>query len=344
MRVENTILLGKRSGSDGTRRLSSERWKWILDVSAVVFLTLTTVLIQVQKLGISDTERLDYIERVQLARHNAVLKGTAPNPWSYRLLSEYISEAFVRAASAIQLPRPVTVGFLSFRILQNLFIFSAALLFYRRIGLTARQSLIGIVLLSYSISHAWYDSDLSFNTYGDICFYLLAACLVLMNRHVWLLPVSFFAALNRETSLFIPSLLIAALVGSGFKAWRSWVPQISLAVTCFVLQCATLLILRILIHPSHSWPWGNVPGWQTLWLNLTSIRTLLLLGLTISILPLATLWNFGSLPAWLKGVFWMMVPVWFIVHLSLAFADETRYFLVPIALVFIPGAMYSREH
>jgi hypothetical protein len=69
----------------------------------------------------------------------------------------------------------------------------------------------------------------------------------------------------------------------------------------------------------------------------------MLLVLTVSILPLLALWKFGRLPDTLKGFFWIVVPVWMIVHLTSALANETRLFLVPVALIVIPAALYRRE-
>jgi len=78
-------------------------------------------------------------------------------------------------------------------------------------------------------------------------------------------------------------------------------------------------------------------------MNLSSQHTLMFLGLTLSILPILTAWDFALLPAFIKGLFWLMVPLWFAVHLSMAPANETRLFLVPVATVLIPGALYYRR-
>jgi hypothetical protein len=69
----------------------------------------------------------------------------------------------------------------------------------------------------------------------------------------------------------------------------------------------------------------------------------MLVALTLSILPLLTLWDFRGLPPFLRGLFWLMVPAWCVAHLALALVGETRLFLVPVAAVLIPGALYHRR-
>lgn len=316
-----------------------ERFSWVLLALAILILTFSTVYLQEQKLS------LNYIETKQLAHHQDVLNGTAPNPWAYRVLSEYVAEGFIRAASLAHVHRAVVFGFLALRLVQNALLFAVALIFYQLLGLTARESYIGMVLLSYAMTHSLFDSDLSFNTYADVFFYLLAGCVVLAEWSLWwLLPIGFLAALNRETSLFISFFPMASLVGTRGRNWRSFMPRIRIAVVCFVVQVVTLGLLRVIIHPATpTWLWGNQPGWPTLRMNLTSLLTFTQLALTLSVLPIALLWNFRELPVWLKGVFWIMVPVWFAVHFLMVYADETRLFLVPAALVFIPAALYPRD-
>jgi hypothetical protein len=317
-----------------------ERSNWLLFALTIIILTFGTVYLQEKRLG------LDYLETTQLARHEAVLNGTAPNPWAYRVLSEYAVEGFILTAKLVHVSRPVAGGFIAFRLVQNAFLFSLALIFYQLLGLTVRDSYIGIVLLSYAITFSWFHSDLSFNTYGDVFFYLLAGCVVFAQWSLWwLLPISFLAALNRETSLFISFFPVASLIGTWGRNWRSFIPRIRITAACLLVQVGTLTVLRMMIHTGNlPWQqmWHNEPGWETLRMNLTSSVTLELLGLTLSVLPIAVLWNFRELPAWLKGMFWIMVPAWFTVHFLMVYANETRIFLVPAALIFIPAALHRR--
>jgi len=100
----------------------------------------------------------------------------------------------------------------------------------------------------------------------------------------------------------------------------------------------------ILGWPATAWrdhwgPWG----WELVAVHVSSLHTWVFLALTLSILPLLTLWEFRLLPSQVQGLFWLVVPLWFAVHFASALVNETRLFLVPVALVFIPGALYNRE-
>jgi hypothetical protein len=75
--------------------------------------------------------------------------------------------------------------------------------------------------------------------------------------------------------------------------------------------------------------------------NLSDTRTVALLAATMNVLPLITLWRLRRLPAILRGFFWILVPVWFAVHAYIARLKETRYFLVPLAVVFIPAVLVT---
>lgn len=92
----------------------------------------------------------------------------------------------------------------------------------------------------------------------------------------------------------------------------------------------------VLGWPATAWsdhwgPWG-----------LSSPHTWLFLALTFSIPPLLALWEFRLLPLKIRGLFWLIVPLWFAVHFASALVNETRLFLVPVALVFIPAALCRR--
>ncbi len=309
-------------------------------IISTVLLAGVGALWQQQHLG------LPYVEGEQLARHRNVLTGSAPNPWRYRVLAEWVAAGFVSGAQVLHVPRPVATGFLGLRLIQNFLIFVLAYAYYRRLGIDSRQALVGVMVLAFVFTHTIDNSDLSFNTYFDVMFYLLAALTVLAARPVAFLVVVVAAAFNRETSGLIPLLPVAAWIGRPYVSPPDWQRRAWLSALAVVIWLAIFLGLRVWHgFPSVSWheQWGYAQGVPLAVMNLTSRRTLMFLVLTLSILPLLTLWNFLFLPAFIKGLFWVMVPVWFAVHLSMVLANETRLFLVPVATVLIPGALYYRR-
>ena len=94
---------------------------------SIALLAATTVLWQERQLG------LRYVEGEQFARHQSVLSGSAPNPWRYRVLAEWIAAGFIKAAYVIQVPRPIAVGFLGLRFFQNALILLLAFMRWRKL-------------------------------------------------------------------------------------------------------------------------------------------------------------------------------------------------------------------
>ena len=285
---------------------------------------------------------MSYLETVQLRRHNAVLNNTAPNPWQYRPLAEWILAASILATRALGVPRPEVTAMLGIRLLQNLLIFGVAANYYWRLGLSFRTVLLGLGILTWGMSHALYNSDLSFSTYFDLLYYLIAGWLIVSGHLKWILPLVVVAALNRETSGLIPLMLVGTLVVSRGRAWREQRSRVALAGIGLLLFAAVYLAVRAYFGPrTEPWPWHYSQGWPLVVHNLSDPDTLMRVALTLNVLPLIAVWRLRTLPRELQGFFWAVVPVWFAVHLAAVLANETRIFLVPFALIFVPAALYT---
>jgi hypothetical protein len=301
--------------------------------TAILF-SLVTVYWQARTLG------LPYLEEwTQIQRHNAVLQGTAGDPWQYRVLAEYIAEGFIQILKGWNLPHAIAVAFIIFRLLQNLLIFFAAFYYYRRLRLSTAQGLMGLCILSWSMTNSLYNSDLSFNTYFDILFYLLAALAILHEKPFWIIPLSVLAAFNRETGGLIPLMLLAAQYRAAPGKQKNF--SIAAAVLSLGLFLAILFGLRLLYGPQELVLAYNglTPGFSLLAYNLFRPITWETMILTLGILPILAVFSYSRWPRGLKVFFWVVVPVWFLVHPFIAILAESRLFLVPQALVFIPGAL-----
>ncbi len=306
----------------------------ILLCSAISF-ALLTVFAQVKELGLS------YLETSQLSRHMNVLLGKAGDAWQYRIFSEYLVEGIIVALRNLGFQHPITTAFISLRIFQNTIIFVLASLYYKKLGLNTYVTLIGLSLLAWGMTHAFYDSDLQFNTYFDIIFYLTAALLILHNRHAWIIPVAGLAALNRETSGLIPFLLISySLYTKAEKGQRS-IAMIIAAIACG-LYTIIFFGLRLTLGPQPLIePYGHTLGFNLFMYNISRYRTYVQLFATLSILPFTAIFSFARWPRSLKAFFWTIVPIWLPVHTFLAVTAETRMFLVPLALIFVPGTLFG---
>ena len=63
-----------------------------------------------------------------------------------------------------------------------------------------------------------------------------------------------------------------------------------------------------------------------------------------SVIPLIILYKFKSFPLLLRVWFAGIVPVWFAVHIYSVVIYQTRLFLVPVILIFIPMFLWLIEN
>ena len=320
----------------------AQRMPAVLTALTVICLAVMTVFAQEQALGLS------FIERTQMLRHDAVLTGTAPDPWAYRLLSEWVVALMLRLSAALHFTRPIIVAFLTLRVVQNVAIFLLALSYYRRLGMAPQLQAVGVVLLAWSMSHALYNSDLSVNTYFDVIAYLIAAHCVVAGRLWALVPLVVVAAFNRDTAAMIPALAVAPLLARAAAAPRDALALLRSAearrpFTVAVVGLAAFTIvylgIRTVIGPA-SWPWVEAGGTTMIRVNLRDTNAYLHVPLTFSVLPLIAIWRWRQLPVMLRGFLLLLGPVWATTLFVLVYVAETRLFLVPIALAFIPATLF----
>jgi hypothetical protein len=281
-----------------------------------------------------------------IARHKAFIAGDSEffNPWQYRILSPYLLEGIIQIFNLLSLTSNEAIPFLVLRFLQNMIIFYAALLYFRALNIQNPYLLFGgLMLLCFAISNSVFQSDLSHNTYFDVIFYLLAGGIILTQNFIWIIPLTLVAALNRETSGFIPFMLIAAAISNrNFELNKKiWVISgISFGLFLLVFVSIRFTFGFRAAEGIH----GMKNPMAYLLFNLKFFRMYPHLLGTLGLIPVITLIGFRSLPQILKNWFWLIVPFWFIIHLVKSTAVETRLFLVPLALIFIPALLWLIEN
>jgi hypothetical protein len=297
-------------------------------------LSLLTVYLQATQLGLAFLEQGHQIEY-----HRAILQGTSTDPWQYRVLSEYLVEGVIGLAGGLGIPHPVAMAFIFVRVLQNLLIFVVAAYYYRKLGLTTYLSLLGMSLLAWGIMHSGYQSDLQFNTFFDVLFYLAGALLVIVGRDPWIIPIAAVAAANRETAVFIPFLPVASRLPFPDGRTIPRKPLAAMAVSA-VLFALVLMVVRLHYGPRPMRP-NPTLGLGFLLFNVWRSESWIYLLATLGFIPLMAISSIRGWPRSLRGFFWLIVPVWFLVHVLAAKVAEARLFLVPQAVVFIPGALFG---
>ena len=282
-----------------------------------------------------------FIDHVLGSRHDAVLDHTVGDPWRFRLLSDWGAEAFKQVASTLGASKPAAVGFLAFRLFQNIAIFALAYALYRRLGATRVLAMLGLGLLAWAMSESLLHVQMSFNTYTDVALYLAAALLILDRRYAWIVPLSIVAALNRETGGLIPVMLIAVGIAYGVRTddGRRAVRIGALALAAFAV---TYGAIRLAVGPSYYILGnGHHPGFDMLKYNLGRGITYDYVFQTVNVVPILAALSWRRWPVELKAFAIAVVPAWVVIHVFTAVLAETRVLLVPFAVALLPGALLA---
>jgi hypothetical protein len=303
-------------------------WMGFLLLAGV--LSLFTVYDQVfRRVG----EKFIWDEQLRFQRW--VIEGTSIDPWQYRILVPYLIDVTRKILIDLGFVGSYLKIFFGLRLFQNFLIFIMIALYFRRLSIKRSHVVIAVIMLAWAFTYSGYMSHLGFDTYFDILFYLMAAYLLLKDSLFWIIPLSILVAFNRETGLFIP--LIVIIGGMRFR------PRLTIerkhaivGLISLVLMVAIIISVRLYYGP-RSYLHIAVPGWDLFIRNLTSIDTYFYWFATFSAIPVISLLRYKQWPRLLVQMLWLMVPFWVVIHFFMGLAHETRLFLVPFVLIFLPG-------
>lgn len=261
---------------------------------------------------------------MQQIRHQERVQRMQVNPWRYRLLADDGIDLVAGGFRAVGLSHPEIRAFVWFRLVQNILLFGLLYLYLRQFASVA-ISLLGLALGGWSISWSFWHSDLSFATYFEASFYLLAL-LALHKGNGWqwaLIPIIALAALNRETALLM------CLLPLGLR--RGWAEP--------VLLLAAFVFVYLYTRAGTVWiPWGLSArvGWSLIHDNLMTRDSLLKIGGVVSILPVLAVVTWRASDPWLRAMFLLVVPLWIGLYATFSFLHETRCLIVPTVCFVIP--------
>ncbi len=299
----------------------------------------------------------------QYENHKLFMSGQSTNfdPWQYRILCPLLAEQLFHALDGSLLEGitkkfqsksvnqnnftmkelqkdpllfKYTIVFILFRFLEHLLIY---FLLWKYLGLfTKNKVLVSLFILiaSWAMGNAVLNSDLSLNTYMDIILYLVAAYILVTKKSIyWIIPLSILGALNRETAAFIPLMLF--FLQCNFK--KKIFPPLNIWAITLISGVLFLLILSaIRIYYGYR---PETHPWNLLKYNLLSANSFYtyfeIFG-AIGFIPFICLYYWRKNSKSLQVFFWLIVPIWFGIHLVGILAKEARCFLVPLFVIFIP--------
>jgi len=308
---------------------------WIILIISAILLSIGTVYAQVNDVT------LHFLNVQQGKVHIQMMEGVAGNPWQYRILADWMVDYIIKLFGDTGIPRPKISAFIAFRFIQCLLIFLAAGIYYQKLRLSLFANLLGLSILTWGMSHSLYNSDLAFNNFFDIAFYLIAAIIIMEGKFIWIPLLMIPAAFNRETSALIPFMLIGFAYFSNNKVKNMKLTMVY-AIVSLIFFASIFIGLRLHYGEQQFLTAdGYFPGIGLLVLNLTRLVTWEQLIITLGVTPFLAIFAYRVWPGTLKIFFWVVVPLWFAIHFFAALVAETRLLLVPVALVFIPGALFG---
>src|SRR5579864_580321 len=285
------VALGRKSAD--FRLLNQNR------LNRLIGLMLVTALVSWQVMLRSEDPNGVALEGV-----TNVVNGTGGDLSQYRILSAYL------ALGIQHLVGESTPPFQAIRFVQMALISGLAYAYYGRLSLRPFTRIVGICLLGGLISLSMGvigPSTFSLDRFDDTIFYLVAAILVLEGRQWWIPPLMILAVANRETSVFIPTLILARY------GWRSRQALVT-AFTAWVIAA----VVYFGIHTYYG-PRPRVE--ESYWGTAMVLRSLGMPGQTafffaaINLLPALAVLGIKDVDPFLRRLFWMVVPLWFVIHI-----------------------------
>jgi hypothetical protein len=261
-----------------------------------------------------------------------VISGTGGDLSQYRVLSPYL------AIGVQTLLGEAVPPFQMLRFAQMLVISVLAYIYYGQLGLRPVTRLLGICLLGGLISLSMGingPSSFSLDRFDDTIFYLIAGLLVLSGQEGWMPPLMVLAVANRETSVFMPTLILARY---------GWQSRKALVTAGVAWAAAALVYLGI-----HAYYGPRPRVEESYWGTAMVTRSLRMPGqvafflAAVNLLPAMVVLTLRDVDPFLRRLFWYVVPVWFAIHIWAARLGEGIMYLAPITIVLVPLVLQGLE-
>jgi len=265
--------------------------------------------------------------------------GFAPKDKTAEILSKLDEPGFIK----------YNLIYSAFRFMINFFIYYLAFLFLSHFVKNKWLIFLGIIFMSLSMGNAVNDSDFTLHTYIDNLLYLLAALVIIKGRNGWyIVLLTLIGATNRETCLLIPFLYLVSNI-----EWESWWKEklkiskfpwprtkvILVTAASVVVFAAVFVAIRAYYGYEPQSQWKVPAGLPMLKLNLisfTAVKSYFEMLGAFSLLPFLCIYRFKQASRILRTWFIAIVPLWFLVHFILVVAYQSRLFLVPTFIIFLP--------
>jgi hypothetical protein len=302
--------------------MGAENAQRINGISLAILISVATALAYGYFL---DVNYRDYERRVEL--HAAILDGSAPAPYRYRVLVPVACEAISRALA------PVTGERWSFLLAYGIYeeiaflLFFLALFRFLRLWSSTGGALMGVLFVGATMTLALRHHYFQPWSILEVALIALGLTAIVQGRRLALVLIVILASLNRETGFVL--VLAYALAAPGRE--RTTRPSMGLGMTLFALWGLIFLGLR--------WALGwqaNLHSVSELWAINTApenlARTLLQVGLLLGPFWAFAAWGYSTAEKELRRLTWW-VPAYLVTVLVWGIHHEARLWLpiVPVA-------------
>lgn len=275
----------------------------------------------------NDSETLAYVNALTISVSQGKIAADATG--HYAALAPYVLWPFTTTLEWVTSGYAIR-GFAFARLFLQAAVYALAYVWYRCIGLGWLTSLLGLILLSTSFAFAELIRGWELDKLVEPAVFLLAGVAAWNRRFVMLLGAAALAALNRESAIFIPLVVLAVLaerkggLGAALKRWPVW--------ACVLICAVEVVWLRQLVQAR---PIG-------LFEDLTVEHLVYVTG-GLCLLPLlATVWA-PTAPSVLRRLFFLVAPEWVVFVLATDRLEQGVALLALVALVFVPVTLAGAE-
>ena len=271
----------------------------------------------------------------RFALHQAIIEGTAPSPYRYRILVPFIAEPFIRYSPTSNYKEAFVLTYEIYDLLAIFFLL-AALFIWLKNWFTREQALTGVLFVAATMPIALKNHYFQPWSLLEAALLTTALLAIYRKRH-WLLAfIVLLASLNRETGVFIPLAFLLASVDLGrllrLKNKIDWKP---------IMLFAGYLLLWAAVFFGNRYFRGTAPPIETVeglwarnttrdWLYLTFVNGSLFLGG----FWVFAVFGFRYAPAFIRRVA-LIIPAYLVTVMLWGVWYEVRL-LMPLYPVLLP--------
>jgi hypothetical protein len=272
--------------------------------------------------------------------------GVLGNPMQYRALVEILTSKFspkmyIRTNNGQILETNYShyvVGTMRFITITAMFVLLG--FYYRKLGFNENKVIFGLFTFFALYIIAVSNESISLNTYIDLCFFLFASLIILYKKSwLWLLVFMPVAALNRETSVFVPAIMMTLIFFN-----REYAIEYLKPVALMIVWGIVFFGIREYFPPQtfHNFSANGVMGWSLIKGNLSDINSMALW----LIFPMSAIYLYFTKRNFLHPYlsYGLALPILAMTAISFYGGNlqELRVFIIPICIFLIPLFMTEK--